>query len=252
MKKVLLVLTVAALSMFVVSTAFAAPSTKFTATIAKTEVMDTCSNSDEICGPVTDEELVATVKVPQKKDLLIGVSIQTGIDTSTKVTGKFGGGGSATATGEIKVTVSVCPVGQECDPADEMYQAEPKGGVIFDSRTQTLEAVLGGVLDTCTCTVDDNGVCVIDVDVNCEATDEMISLLLETVGAHHFNFVAPNLNSGEYTVTVYATIMTDAGTNDVLPGEPNTSNAKAVVGPRIVTIQTVRGSNNPDSITVLD
>ena len=65
----------------------------------------------------------------RKTDLLIGVSIETGIMTSTMVKGKGGGGGSAQASGEIRVTLEIDGGAIDVYPPD----------VTFDARTQTTE-----------------------------------------------------------------------------------------------------------------
>lgn len=244
MRKLGLVIAAAALVGLFAGSANAAPSSKFTALFTTTVLMVDSSQSggDGIDTDDTFVEHVATVKVPQKKDLLIGVSIQTGIDTTTKVKGKNGGGGTAQATGDIGVVVLVGGV-----------PAAP-GLVTFDSRTQRLSAVLGGVIESCT---DLNGDGTIDVATECVVTDEEIELMLSTAGAHHFNFLAPNLVSGTHEVKVVITLMTAATTLQTViagvdTGGFNSASATAIIGPRMVTIQTVRGANNPDSITDLD
>ena len=218
------------MAVMLAGSAWAAPSSKFSAFYSNTEVM--------VKGQTAGATATAGtfVKVPSKKDLLIGVSIQSAISTETRVKGKNGGGGSATATGEVKVTVKVGGV-----------VAHP-GSVIFEARSQTLDAILGGVIESCT--VPDDGV--IDIDDDCTVSPEEIGLLLATTSANHFNFIAPNLSSGTHEVTVEVEIMTDESTVE-LPGSDGTNDANeaaasADIGPRMVTIQTVRGANNPDSI----
>ena len=84
-----------------VTSAWAIPSTKFTARYSKMVIM-TDNETDD-----TSKIHMATVKVPNKKELLIGVSIQTSIETETTVKGKKGSGGSATASGKIAVMVTL-------------------------------------------------------------------------------------------------------------------------------------------------
>jgi hypothetical protein len=232
MNKLLLGTAATAIGIMLAGSAMAQPSSKFSAFYSKTEIMAAGVSGDTTATAGT------FVKVPSKKDLLIGVSLQTAVDTSTKVSGKNGGGGSAKATGEVMVTVRVGGV-----------VAEP-GSVIFEARTQELSAVLGGVIESCDLSGELETIVIAD---DCEVSDESISLLLETTSANHFNFLAPNLDSGTHEVTVEVQIMTDETTLDVAGSdgvidEPNVATASAVVGPRMVTIQTVRGANNPDSI----
>jgi hypothetical protein len=53
-----------------------------------------------------------------------------------------------------------------------------------------------------------NGDGMITLD-ECEVTDEELQLILDTLNANAFNFVAPDLYQGEYKVTVEAEIKTD-------------------------------------------
>lgn len=237
-----------------ITSAWAIPSTKFTARYSKMVVM---TNEVTASGSATDDTSkthVATVKVPNKKELLVGVSIQTSIDTQTTVKGKNGSGGSATAAGRVAVLVELTN-----EKTGEVRIAEP-GLVIFDARQQELSAILGGVIDSCT---DSNGDGTIVVEDECVVTPEEISLLLSTTGAHHFNFLAPNLAAGVWQVSVIVTLDANASVNDVLdsisdcdtgdnPNACNDARAKAVIGPRMITIQTVQGANNPDSIIEVD
>ena len=77
------------------------------------------------------------------------------------------------------------------------------------SRTQELEATLGGVIESCTTTdIDFSTALGFVTSVNsvtwdlddCEVEDEAIRLALTTMAAHHFNFVFPNLPQGNYKV----------------------------------------------------
>ena len=255
MKKPALILVGVVAVMFIASPVLAA-SAKFTA------LVDELIFSDGYSGSATLER---TIKVPSKKDLLIGVSLQTGIYTQTKVKGKGGGFASESASGTIDVAVELWR-----DGIQVLDKVAPENGVTFDHRAQTLEAVLGGVLDSCydmgtwsfvddTSTEDPNdktcvetGTDVLDgvVTIPCECyfTDEEINLILDTMGAHHFNFVAKNLQSGTYTVKVIVTGSTASDQDNT--GE--TSEAKVGVGAGSVTIEVVRATNNPDGIEFVD
>jgi hypothetical protein len=238
MKNLFKVAVVAAALTLLVGTAISAPSSKFAATINKVQLVSSSAGTKNVA-----DDLVAFIKVPSQKDLLVGVSLEIAIDTQTKVKGKNGGGGSAIAEGEVVVMVAAE------DGDGNVYVAEP-GMVVFASREQELSAVLGGVIDSCT--VGDDGV--IDVDQECVVTEEEINLILKTTAAHHFNFVVPNLPSGEYAVKVYLTANTDATTVDSILDDAvtgaNTAQADVVVGPKVVTVQEVRATNNPDGIVI--
>lgn len=107
--------------------------------------------------------------------------------------------------------------------------------VTFDYRSQTLNTVLGGVIRTCedAGTFSTDGQCtlldaaldgVINVLCECVVTDEEIELILDTMSAHHFNFVARDLSSGihEISVLVEGTI-TETTDADAMVGIGNGS-----------------------------
>jgi hypothetical protein len=145
-------------------------------------------------GEVTATTM-ATIKVPQSKELLVGISAQVELFTETIVKGKKGTTSRALAMAEGGVELFACN--------DVCYRGEP-GRVVLSKRTQELEATLAGVIESC----------IVDVEVvddiatgsgsfnlgMCDVEDEAIRLALTTMAAHHFNFVFPNLPQGEYEV----------------------------------------------------
>ena len=165
-----------------------------------------------------------TIKTPNQKDLLFGVSFETGLYTKTQVKGKNGEYSTANATAQVQIKVLLD--GQEVNP----------GVVTYDKRSQTLSAILGGVIESCQ---DGNLDGIINVKDECVVTDEMIELILDTMGAHHFNFVAANVPTGEHKVEVYA--------NTGLPLD----DAYAFVGKGSFTVEEVAGTNAPDNVIVL-
>ena len=257
MKKFIILLMGIAMTMFLANPCMAA-SAKFAAQV------DNFVFTDGYSGAAT---LSVNVHVPSKKDLLIGVSLQTGIYTQTKVKGSKGVPVTESASGTIHVDVELWEGGVK------VGNAAPAGGVTFDHRYQQLDAVLGGVLegalDTGTWTLDpETGACVEtlfnedcepgsegmtscpdgEITIPCELTftDEEINLILKTMGAHHFNFIAANLDSGTYEVRV---VVTGETASDEDPsGE--TSEAKVGVGPGSLTVEVVKATNNPDGIII--
>lgn len=149
------------------------------------------------------------VRVPSWMDLAFDVSLQCGMVTDTTVKSRNGNKSTSTAEGDIKVRVRVAAVDADNNPVGDWLYAQPNAdivdingnginpkensGVTYCSRSQTLEAQLGG-LD---CTVDDSGI------VTC-ADDESIRLLLKTLSAHAFNFFVTDLASGDYVIEVQA------------------------------------------------
>lgn len=225
---------------------YAAPSAKFAATLSSAAILPEGSDTGKV--------LSTTLKTPNQKDLLIGVSLQTGLFTSTKVSSKNGVADTSTASAKLTVVVKID--GNEVFP----------GPVVYDERVQTLTAALGGIITTCQDTgtftyVDGQCVETLGIDpltglptlhvpdgiltIPCECTvlPETIELALKTTGAHHFNFVAKNVTPGPHTVTVEITKDTSLTTT--------TSKATALVGPGSLTVEEVRATNAPDGIEFL-
>jgi hypothetical protein len=175
-----------------------------------------------VCYKVDEEDAIlrAMIKTPNKKDLLIGVSLESAIYTDTTVKGKNGSAEKAGAEAGILVKVLIDPEYQAQELAS--YTMAYPREVVFAHRIQELSAVLGGVIESCnvsldvTGTVDDlgnvtgtaDGTIIIGRD--CEVTEEEIGLALNTTSANHFNFVAPDLTPGEHTVVVMAKAMASA------------------------------------------
>jgi len=228
--------------------AYAAPSAKFTAEVGKALLIPEGKDSATV--------LQTTLKTPNKKDLLIGVSLQTGLYTSTKVSSKNGISDSSEASAKLAVKVII----------DNNLEPLFPGEVIYDERVQTLTATLGGIITTCqdvgTFTFNTaTGECVetlgidpltglqtvhipdgvLTVPCECAVADETIELALKTTGAHHFNFVAKNLQPGVHSIAVVVTKTTAVS-------DPNVAKATALLGPGSLTVEEVRATNSPDGI----
>lgn len=158
-----------------------------------------------------DPVLSTYIKVPQQKELIFDVALQCGLFTSTHVKSKGGKSDTSTATVSIDVHVKLEPVIDFSSDGTPIlgtpFYAHPGGeyeGVTYAKRTQDLMAKFGGIY-TCE---DINGDGMITLD-ECDVTEEELRLILETLNANAFNFVAPNLDQGDYKVTVEAEIKTD-------------------------------------------
>ena len=238
--------------------AMAAPSAKFAAVygdggpyvVSQITVEGTADASD---FDENDGYTFARIKVPQGKELLVGVSAEVGLTTDTSIKGKNGGAAKAIAGAKGVVIVVAHRVG-DCVPGDgnTCGAVAAPGDVTLNSRVQTLNATLGGVIESCT---DGDLDGTIDVSTDCVVTDEEIGLMLETVSANHFNFVLPNLDQGEYNITAYFTTRADAAIDidectvggdaedgcSGGDGEVSASAfAEAFIGKYMVTIQQVR------------
>ena len=260
-----------------------------------------CDNADD---PTTDGcqdfdsdnnagYTMATIRVPQGKEILAGVSAQVGMFTKTQVKGKRGSYSYARAQTSGSVALFACPTGTYDDSENPDCTMGKPGMVTLNMREQTLEAVLGGIIEECTFEVS------LDVDVetdvatgdatfnlsDCTVADEEISLALSTMDASHFNFVFPDMDSGEYDVVAvfytsaeaeaYASCLKTYGTdgtdgadtgsiyclNDI--EDPTSGSvdgsasavAEAFIGKTMLTLQEVRavkGSLNSRDITEID
>jgi len=225
MKKLISSLAVVAvLAAFGATPAFALASSKFAAALSDVTLVPSQTASD------WTTVLHTSIKTPNKKDLLIGGSLETALFTQTQVRGKNGSTDSSSANATLDVRILID--GKEYNRATGTGAFPPQ--VVYDHRAQTLSATLGGVIASCT---DLNGDGVIDVATECVVTDEMIELILETMSAHHFNFVAANLAPGVHQVELQVKVGSTASS---IAGS---ASAMAGVGRGSLTIEEVKGIN---------
>jgi hypothetical protein len=255
-----LFLTTVIASAIVSAPVFAGPSAKFAATytndpMLSVSAMVTCDGTEnEVCTADADAtgHTLATIKVPQDKELLVGVSAEIGLITFGAVKGKNGGSATAIADAEAAVSIKACPVdGGDCT------DAQP-GAVKLSKRVQELSAKLGGVIKDCAIAVDlETGEGTFDVSEDCVVNDEEIALMLSTTASHHFNFVLPNMDQGEYDIVAVFTTAASAEvvlcdyTNELgyTPQECDadgtqaaTAEAVSVINKTMLTVQTVRAA----------
>ena len=261
--KRLLISAVLASTMF--SVGAMAQSAKFAATYSdqpslSVSAFTTCSSADGATvschASVSDSgHTLAVVKVPQDKELLVGVSAEVGLMTFSSVKGKNGGSGTSVADAEAAVYIHACPVG-----GGDCIMAAP-GGIKLSKRVQSLSAKLGGVIKDCTFLAEAEGeTTVIDISEDCTVTDEEIALMLDTTAAHHFNFVLPDMPQGEYEIKamfstavsadVYLCDSQDVTSNyttldcDVDSDVAGAAEAASVINKSMLTVQTVRATKD--------
>lgn len=232
--------------------------TPFVAEVAEVNSETAVLNEDGIAEVNVDMvgHTLATIKVPQSKQLLVGVSAEIGIVTYNMIKGK--NGGSATSLAEAGAHVNLFAVPRDGGPEIEL---EP-GQVTLSSRAQELSATLGGVIEECTfgCGTDCEVVgeviecstnCSLDISEQCTVSDEEIGLLLDTTAAHHFNFVLPETNAGVYDIKAIFTIGEHAKIDLCGEGEDcymdgavvnASAEASAVINKTMVTVQEVRAA----------
>lgn len=231
----LLVSAAAALA-FAASAAHAGPSAKFSAnwaadtvTLVQLEQIGAGSNDCNVVDPgdicLGATEILATIKVPQQKELLIGVSGVANLVTFTQAKGKNGQGATTSvAEGTLMLEVKV---GQSSDPCADGATAAP-GPLTFASRRQELSV-----------DVDLTGYDLEGYELLIEG-DVTVALGLDTTATHHSNFVLADLEAGEYNVAACfnATgFVENTGTD--LDAE-TIARTKVAIANRIITVQEVR------------
>ena len=112
--------------------------------VIKSEACD--STEDNFCDAITNTgaqfgATLANIKVPQSKELLVGISAQVELFTQTIVKGRKGSYSKATAMAEGGVSLVACNWDSEV-----CYDGAP-GYITLSKRQQELEAVLGGVIE---------------------------------------------------------------------------------------------------------
>lgn len=243
-------------------------------TVIKSEACAT--TEDSFCDEIIDTgaqfgATMAYIKVPQSKELLIGLSAQIELFTQTIVKGKKGSLSKATAMAEGGVSLLACNMA-----SGDCFDAEP-GYITLSMREQELEAVLGGVIEECTFdisvdVVQDPGTLVVEDTAtgsatwtldDCVVLQEEISLALTTMAAHHFNFVFPDLPQGDYavmatfntdaTAAAVASCSADAFYCDAEVDGDASAVSHAVIGKTMMTIQEVRAvKGSLDSTEFID
>ena len=189
--------------------------------------------------------LTTQIKVPQGKELILDLSLECGLFTRTLAKSKRGNKDTSVAEASVRVNVLY-----KHEDEAEWHYAYPGGnsnGVVFCSRMQELSATFQGIFETgediemFRVDVDNNGdsdeglivaecdagdecspitvvgTCLIQgesgtvyLDTEC-LTEEEVELVLDTMSANSFNFVALDLTSGIYDVKVVADIDTCVG-----------------------------------------
>jgi len=222
-----------------------AQSAKFAATY-DTDVEMVSATVDGTSGAAADgphmtaEVDLASMHVPQSKEVLIGVSGQVNLVTFTQAKGKNGSGTStAIADGGVMLTVKYAPQGTE-DICANGTTAKP-GPVVFASRRQELSVtvdldVVGNIVDVC------DAQCIADsLAIEGSVT---VALGLDTTAAHHFNFVADDLDSDWYDVVACYDLTALAQVSGLDLDSGTAAMAKAAIGPRMLTLQQVRATTD--------
>lgn len=245
MRKFGLVAAGVSLAMVVSGSAYA-QSSKFTAAYETDDVLLAWAYADDAANdPDFDigfERTVASIKAPQGKELLIGVSGVVGLVTFTEAKGTNKAGKSTSeALAGVGLAVRYKPQDEPGGVCAHGTTAAP-GIIPLSVRYQRLSVEVDlDVVDAGTCTAIDGdgnleeGECLAELlDIEGDVT---VSLGLATAAAHHSNFIAGDLPRST-TYDVAACIVGVAAAN-IVEGE-GTAYSAAAIGKRIITVQEVR------------
>jgi len=175
------------------------------------------------------------IRTPANWDLFIDVSLECGLTTDTTVISKLLAKAVADAEAIVKVRVLVDPKFDDDNNLLNLEAIAEPGEIIFARRHQTLIAEFAGDISGALSIVD--GALVIDEDL---IEPEMLQLILDTMAAHSFNFIVPDLPVGDHTVVVQAELTYIESTEGTeLPAEAAAA-ADAYLGKGSVTIEEVR------------
>ena len=113
-------------------------------------------------------------------------------------------------------------------------QPMPPGTVTYAARTQTLEATLEGAIGGCLSIVNNaDGTQTVVVDPNC-VQPEIINLILSTLSANSFNFVARDVPVGEHVLSLQARISSSTSVQN------GSATAEGLVGKGTMVAEVVR------------
>jgi hypothetical protein len=170
---------------------------------------------------------LATIRVPQNKEILITLSGEVNIVTFTAAKGKNTTAKvTSSSKGEANVTVKYAS-STEADVCSNGTEAKP-GTITMASREQTLS------VDVTTTDLD-------DLDAVIEV---LVELELDTTAAHTFQFLAPNVDAGEYKVAACWDLTATGADGD--------QTAMVVLQNRIMTLQEVRAVNSAENFIDVD
>ncbi len=224
-----------------------------------------CSDDGTVPGPPAGPELCEPdsptdtgwktvqrtyIKTPNAKDLVMNVAMQTGLVTFTEVKSKGGNKDTSKAAASIHVRVRIYDVDSSTlqvipgsyryayPSSDDPNQLENDYvGVTYNSRTQVLSATFQGIIERC---ISDVGT--IFIDDECLDPEE-VSLLLKTLSANSFNFIAANETSGIKQIDVQARAKANTALFDSQQGS---AKGEAYVGLGSMLIETVRFVKDQD------
>ena len=178
------------------------------------------------------------IKTPTGKGFFINVSLECGLTTDTTVMSRALAKAVAEAEAVVEVRVLVDDVAVPVNgntPADT--------DITFARRNQKLIAQFAGDISGAITVDPDTGAVTIEWE---DVDPEMLQLILDTMQANSFNFIAPNLRADTHTVKIQAKLSYLATGNEVIDDElailmaEGKAAARAYLGNGAVTVEVVR------------
>lgn len=174
--------------------------------------------------------LSVSIKTPNKKDLIMFVSLECALFAKTV--------GKSSKTGTLDTQLASSGVRLRV-LVDGVTLAEP-GEVVFCRKAQSLNTILAEALSSC---VDGSDGSIPDGIIQiteCTTSPSEIQLILDSMDANAFNFALADLGVGVHQVKVQAQIDIN-----LTPGSTNVE-AKAAIGKGSVIVEEVRLIKNAD------
>ena len=234
MKRLIQAFTIAAIAaLFAPATALAQSSGNFTARVQTTQcTMNTMTGTPSAGGLDNNgggQLLSTTIKTPNSQftTLLITPSLVTGLFTNTEVTQAMT---VSAQTAAVKVTVTL-------DGAPVAPATLHRPSIIYDQRFQQLSAPFFTQLAECT------------ASQNCS-----MDLIISTLAAHSFDFVAPNVGGGVHNLLVSWEFTCSDAAGNMSPSNCSTAyvanSAGACAGPGTVTVQQVKAFSQSGGVVI--
>jgi hypothetical protein len=198
------------------SSAWAQSSGNFAGEVDETR----CTVSDTGTGPSTVTSLSTTIKTPNSSEtaLLIRPSLVTGLFTDTTLTNTV-----SVSTAVASVTVTVDLDGSPVAPGKD---------IVYDGRLQEMSDNFLQLISGCTSSPD-----------TCNLT-----LILATLSAHSFDFLAPDVGGGDHKVDVTVTL--NPGTGEQTKGNSGGGESGACAGPGVLSVQQVQTFSQSGGISI--
>ncbi len=244
LKATSMVLGLVAAGMVNVAAAQNLPSSKATFAYDPLVALQTSCNTPG-CAQDSDWQVIlrSQIKTANQKDLFLGASLQCGIVTDTTVKSLNGSEDTAEARATIRVRVKItAPDGSVsyAQPSTGVDATNTVGdGIVFCDRIQTLTAKFSGLNCTANLTTG---------QVTC-ADPEELQLILKTLNANAFNFVAANRVPGVHTIDVQARTSANVST---ISANGSLGNANAFIGAGSVSVEEVRMIRGNDGTTLVE